>query len=91
MKPILNIKQIFIGNTFLAVRRFSQLKEILSNFVTEITGVFCNKNEANTKYASQFAWVFGDGLVQCTNVVSLVNNPSPLTHENIQWRYSRGY
>ena len=53
--------------------------------------VFCIKNEANRLSASNFAWVFGGGLVQRINVVSSVIYPSPLTHENIQWRYSRGY
>ena len=86
-------KTNFVDYAFLLLRKLFHVNKILSTFfITKACAdVFFIKNEANSLFASHFAWVFGDGLVQCTNVVSLVNNPSPLTHENIQWRYSRGY
>ncbi|MCK5385956.1 MAG: hypothetical protein KAJ39_02140 [Gammaproteobacteria bacterium] len=85
------LKKNFVDYAFLLLRRLNHIKEMLSLSLVGVADVFCIKNGANRLSASNFAWVFGDGLVQCTNVVSLVNNPSPLTHENIQWRYSRGY
>ena len=84
-------KTNFVAYAFLLLRKLKHINKILSLSLIRVADVFLIKNEANVLSASQFAWVFGDGLVQCTNVVSLVNNPSSLTHENIQWRYHRGY
>ena len=84
-------KKNFVDYAFLLLRRLDLIKKMLSlSFVGEFTDVFCIKKEANSLSASNFAWVFGDGLVQRINVDSSVYNPSPLTHENIQWRYSCG-
>lgn len=92
-----HLKKNFVDSGFLLLRNLYQIKEMLSfylfnkNETKSSTDVFCNKKEANKPSASNFAWVFGGGLVQRINVVSSVIYPSPLTHENIQWRYSRGY
>ncbi len=67
------------------------MNKMLSFSFVRVADVFFIKNGANLLSASQFAWVFGGGLVQRINVVSSVIYPSPLTHENIQWRYHRGY
>ena len=84
-------KTKFVDYAFLLLRKLSHINEMLSFSFVGATDVFYIKNGANSLSASQFAWVFGGGLVQRINVVSSVIYPSPLTHENIQWRYSRGY
>ena len=84
-------KTNFIAYAFLLLRKLNHINKILRFSFVRATDVFFIKNEANRLLASQFAWVFGGGLVQRINVVSSVIYPSPLTHENIQWRYSRGY
>lgn len=86
-------KTNFVDYAFLLLRKFFHVNKMLSaSFITKgCADVFFIKNGANLLSASQFAWVFGGGLVQRINVVSSVIYPSPLTHENIQWRYSRGY
>lgn len=90
-------KTNFIDYAFLLLRKLDHVNRILrGSFAffasfTSAADVFFIKNEVNRLLASQFAWVFGGGLVQRINVVSSVIYPSPLTHENIQWRYSRGY
>jgi len=82
----------FIDYAFLLLRKFDYVNRILRSSFVRAADVFFIKNEAKTFFASHIAWVFGDGLVQCTNVIFLVNNPSPLTHENInKWRCSRGH
>lgn len=86
-----NSKTNFVAYVFLLLRKLKHMNKMLSFSFVRATDVFCIKNEANSLSASQFAWVFGGGLVQRINVVSSVIYPSPLTHENIQWRYSRGY
>jgi len=91
------LKKNFVDTGFLLLRSLYQIKKMLSfylfneNETKNSTDVFCFKNEANKLSASNFAWVFGDGIVQCIHTVSFVNNPSPLTHENIKWRCSRGH
>jgi len=87
------LKKNFVDYGFLFLRNLNDLKEMLSvrSTIGRCADVFFIKNEANKLFTSNFAWVFGDGLVQRINVVSLVNNPSPLTHENYIWRCSRGY
>ena len=84
-------KTNFIAYAFLLLRKLKHINKVLSLSFVRATDVFFIKNEVNRLLASQFAWVFGGGLVQRINVVSSVIYPSPLTHENIQWRYSRGY
>ena len=86
-----HIKKNFVDYAFLLLRKLNYIKEMLRGSFIRATDVFCIKKEANRLFASNFAWVFGGGLVQRINVVSSVIYPSPLTHENIQWRYSRGY
>jgi hypothetical protein len=80
------LKKNFIDYVFILLRKHNNLKEILSIF--SITGscadVFCFKSEAIKLFASNFTWVIGGGIYQHINVVSSVNNPSPLTHENIK-------
>ena len=88
-----HFKKNFVDTAFLLLRSFNHIKKMLgSSFIIKgCADVFCIKKEVNRLSASNFAWVFGGGLVQRINVVSSVIYPSPLTHENIQWRYSRGY
>ncbi len=88
-----HFKKNFVDYAFLLLRSFNHIKKMLSLslLIKGCADVFCIKKEANRLSASNFAWVFGGGLVQRINVDSSVYNPSPLTHENIQWRYSRGY
>lgn len=87
------LKKNFIDYAFLLLRRFNHMNKMLSLPLISkgSAGVFFIKNEANMLLASHFTWVFGGGSAQRINVVSSVICPSPLTHENIQWRYSRGY
>ena len=86
-------KTNFVAYAFLLLRKLNHINKMLSIPLISkgSADVFFIKNGANFLSASQFAWVFGGGLVQRVNVVSSVIYPSPLTHENIQWRYSRGY
>jgi len=84
-------KKNFVGYAFLLLRKLNHMNKMPSLSFVKATDVFFIKNGANRLSASNFAWVFGGGLVQRINVDSSVIYPSPLTHENIQWRYSRGY
>ena len=51
--------------------------------IKEITDMFCIKSEAGEQSASYFAWVIGGGLNLRNKAGLSVNNPSLLTHENI--------
>ena len=51
--------------------------------IKEITDMFCIKSEVDEQSASYFAWVIGGGLNLRNNAGLSVNNPSLLTHENI--------
>ena len=85
------LKKNYAGYVFLLLRKFNLVtKMLIATSKLRSTDVLCIKNEANNLFAINFAWVIGGGLLQRTNVEAFVNNPSPLTHENIKWRCSRG-
>jgi hypothetical protein len=86
------LKKNFVDYGFLFLRNLNDLKKILSvrSIIGRCADVFYFKNEAIKLFASNFTWVIGGGINQRINVVSFVNNPSPLTHGNYKWRCSRG-
>ncbi len=85
------LKKNYAGYVFLLLRKFNLVTKMrIATSKLRSTDVLCIKNEANNLFAINFAWVIGGGLLQRTNVEAFVNNPSPLTHENIKWRCSRG-
>lgn len=84
------LNQNYVAYVFLLLRKHKFINKLLiitSGFNRSI-GELCIKNEANKLFVINFAWVTGGGLLQRINVESFVNNPSPLTHENVKWRCS---